>query len=212
MSLCSLRAPRAVGSAHVWFAVSLAAWGCGGARPRAPGSASSASSPSASPSASPSTPSLTSTPPSSPQVAAAARELLGRWRCTGEVFGPDGPSPSTATLEATLVLGGAWLVTELSVVAGKYPYQFIAYRTFEPSSQSWVTFIADNLGGHATSRSADGVTWLGTSSSPMKIRDAERARAPSQLDMLGQYSLDGGVTWSTGYELSCAKRDGADVL
>lgn len=177
-----------------WFisslaiSVSLSALGCRHGRPAAP------------------------TPPSpataSPSLTTAAGALVGAWQCNGSVYGPDGPSPSTATLVAGLALDGAWLQTELAVISGKYPYKFTWYRTFETSSRTWVTFIADNLSGHAFARSSDGITWIGTSTGPMgemKIRDSETMLAASRMRMLGQYSLDGGDHWSTGYELSCAK-------
>lgn len=141
-------------------------------------------------------------------LAEAARALVGTWDCRGSVFGPEGPSPSRVSLETRPALDGAWLHTEFAVTSGKYPYEFSAYRTFQASSGAWVSLIADNLGGHTVSRSADGVTWTGTSSSPMgelQIKDSENVLAPGKLALLGQYSLDGGATWSTGYELACTK-------
>lgn len=39
----------------------------------------------------------------------------------------------------------------------------------------------------------------------LKIRDSEALLAPGKLTLLGQYSLDGGTSWSTGYELSCVR-------
>lgn len=143
-----------------------------------------------------------------PELADAAATLAGTWDCRGSVFGPEGPSPSTVILDARLVLNDTWLQTDFAVASGRYPYGFTAHRTFEASSGSWVSLIVDNLGGHATSRSADGITWTGASRGPMgemQIRDSETMLSPGRMIMVGQYSLDGGTSWSTGYELSCER-------
>ena len=132
---------------------------------------------------------------------------MGTWRCSGSIYGPDGPSLSEASLNVRFDLDHAWLLTELVVSAGRYKYNFHAYRTFDRPSNKWVNVIVDNLGGHAVSWSADGATWTGESRGPMgemAIRDTETTVAPGGLTMRGQYSLD-GKAWSTGYDLSCKK-------
>lgn len=182
------------------FACSLLCLACGNLSHAAPAAAAA----SAPPAPSPSSEAATGASP----LAEAATTLTGTWSCRGAVVGPEGPSPSTARLEASLALDDSWLRTELVVSSGKYPYAFTAYRTFEAASQTWRSVIVDNLGGHSVSRSTDGVTWTGLSSSRMgelTIRDTEKVHAPGSLTMLGQYSLDGGESWSTGYELSCSR-------
>ena len=97
-------------------------------------------------------------------------------------------------LDTRLVLDDARLRTDFVVASGRYPYELTAHRTFEVSSGTWVSLIVDNLGGHAASRSADGITWTGTSRGPMgemQIRDSETMLSPGRMIMLGQYSLDG---------------------
>jgi hypothetical protein len=141
-------------------------------------------------------------------VSEAARALVGTWRCSGALHGHDGAaSPSEVSLEVKLDLDAAWLKAELRVTSGKYAYGFNAYRTFDPSASQWVAVIVDNLGGHAVSRSADGVTWTGESTGPMgkiQIRDTETLVSAGEMKMLGQYSPD-AESWSTGYDLSCRK-------
>ena len=142
-------------------------------------------------------------------LADAARALAGTWRCSGSVYGPDGAAASEVSVNVRLDAGldEAWLQTTFAVATGKYKYKFASHRTFDSSSNKWVNVIVDNLGGHAVSRSTDGVTWTGDSSGPMgtmKIRDTETFISPGKLKMLGQYSLDGS-SWSTGYDLSCDK-------
>ncbi|WP_395847388.1 DUF1579 domain-containing protein [Cystobacter fuscus] len=141
-------------------------------------------------------------------LADAARALAGTWRCNGAIYGGDGAaSPSKVTLNVSLGLDKAWLQTEFVVSSGKYKYNFNSYRTFDTSSSKWVNVIVDNLGGHAVSSSTDGVIWTGESSGPMgkmEIRDTETLVSPGEVNMLGQYSLD-GRNWSTGYELSCKR-------
>lgn len=164
----------------------------------APAAASAAATP---PSAEPAT-------AASSALAEAATALQGAWSCHGSVVGPEGPSPSSARLAATLALDGTWLRTELVVTAGKYPYEFTAYRTFQSSVGTWLSLIVDNLGGHSVSRSTDGALWTGTSSSAMgelQIKDSETLLAPGKLALLGQYSLDGGTSWNTGYDLTCQR-------
>jgi hypothetical protein len=141
-------------------------------------------------------------------LADAARALAGTWACTGSVYGADGaPSPSQASLTVALELDDAWLRTELAVLSGEHRYKFRAYRTFDTVSNEWVNVIVDNLRGHARSSSADGVTWQGESSGPMgtmTIKDSEILASPGEVDIVGQYSLD-GRSWRTGYDLSCTK-------
>ncbi|MEY4548096.1 MAG: hypothetical protein RL685_4291 [Pseudomonadota bacterium] len=169
------------------IACALPALGCGAAKATPPGSEPATAGTSA--------------------LAEAASALAGAWRCSGAVYGPDGPSPSEVALEVGLDLDRAWLRTAFVVSSGKYKYSFNAYRTFDPSVNHWVNVIVDNLGGRALSASADGVTWTGESSGPMgnmKIRDTETLVAPGELRMLGEYSLEAG-SWSAGYELSCKR-------
>lgn len=141
-------------------------------------------------------------------LADTARTLAGTWNCSGSVYGADGAaSPSKVTLDVSLGLDSAWLQTRFVVSSGKYKYNFNSYRTFDTSSSKWVNVIVDNLGGHAVSWSTDGVVWSGESSGPMgkmEIRDTETIVSPGEVNMLGQYSLD-GRNWGTGYELSCKK-------
>jgi hypothetical protein len=141
-------------------------------------------------------------------LAEAARALVGTWRCSGSLSGTDGTaSPSEVALEVKLDLDEAWLKAELRVTSGKYAYGFNAYRTFDPSASQWVHVIVDNMGGHAVSRSADGVIWTGESTGPMgkiQIRDTETLVSAGELKMLGQYSPN-GESWTTGYDLSCRK-------
>lgn len=187
------------------LACSLLSLGCGSASHAAPAPATPGASTA---SASAPAPDGERRAPASPALAEAAATLQGTWRCRGSVAGPEGPSPSTVSLQATLALHDTWLRTDFVVTSGKYPYQFTAYRTFDPSSQSWLSLIADNLGGHTVSRSADGVTWTGTASSRMgelQIRDSESLLAPGELKLRGEYSADGGQSFHTGYELSCAR-------
>lgn len=103
-------------------------------------------------------------------------------------------------------LDSAWLRTTFTVTSGKYPYKFISYRTFDASAKVWTNVIVDNLRGLATSKSADGATWLGESSGPMgamKIRDTESIVSAQKMRMRGEYSRDGG--WALGYELGCER-------
>lgn len=167
-----------------------------------------ARSPGDTPSTTPSTTASEEVPASTPALAEAARTLAGRWRCRGSVVGPEGPSASVVVVDAELDLGGTWIQTRFSVESGRYPYEFTAYRTFDTTSGSWVSLIVDNLGGHTVSRSTDGVAWTGSSRTPMgelPIRDTETLLASDRMHMLGQYSTDGGASWSTGYDLSCER-------
>ncbi|GEN10571.1 hypothetical protein SAMN05443572_103259 [Myxococcus fulvus] len=140
-------------------------------------------------------------------IADAARELTGTWTCSGSIHGPSGASPSEVRFEARLELDKAWLRTDFVTVSGEYPYKFTSYRTFDATSRTWRNVILDNMGGEATSSSTDGSTWVGESTGPMgrmKIQDTERLVSPGKLTLRGQYSMD-GVSWSTGYDLTCEK-------
>lgn len=182
-------------------ACTLLSLGCGSPSHAAPAPAAASAAATAPASAQPATPAASA-------LAEAAAALQGTWQCHGSVVGPEGPSQSKVEVRAALALGEAWLRTELQVVSGKYPYAFTSYRTYQPAAQAWLSVIVDNLGGHTVSRSADGVTWTGTASSPMgelHIKDTETLHAPGKLTLLGQYSQDGGASYGTGYELSCER-------
>lgn len=143
----------------------------------------------------------------SPALVEANANLAGTWRCTGSVFGPEGASPSEASLEVAPFLDGAWLQSKLAVTSGKYHYKFDAFRSFNATTQTWTSVIIDNLGGHAASSSGDAIAWTGKATSPMgtmDIRDTETFVSQGELKMLGQYSQDGS-TWSTGYDLICRR-------
>lgn len=189
----SFRSHRVVICPFASVACSLALLGCGGS-PAAAG-------------ASPPTlePDLRAPSP----LAQAATALAGTWHCRGSVHGPDGPAPSEVILDfrRDVELDEAWLQAVFAVSSGKYDYRFTSYRTFDTASSTWVNVIVDNLGGHTVSRSTDGVVWTGESSGPMggmKIRDTEARVSAFELNLLGQYSVD-GKRWKTGYDLSCAK-------
>jgi hypothetical protein len=141
-------------------------------------------------------------------LAQADETLRGTWHCTGAIHGPDGAAESEVTVNVALdrELDGAWLRTTFTVTSGKYPYKFTSYRTFDASANVWTNVIVDNLRGLATSKSADGATWLGESSGPvgaMKIRDTETIVSAHKMRMRGEYSRDGG--WALGYELGCER-------
>lgn len=190
------------------MACSLVLLGCGGTPPTPLAPAATAAATATEATTAPISPEAEPAITTASAVAEAAEALAGTWDCNGSVFGPEGPSPSRVTLDTKLALDSAWLQTEFAVASGSYPYKFNAYRTFVASSGTWVNLIVDNLGGHTLSESTDSITWTGTSTSPMgemKIKDSETLHSPGKMTLLGQYSLDDGTTWNTGYELSCER-------
>ena len=66
-------------------------------------------------------------------------------------------------------------------------------------------------GGHTTSwgTMADKkMTWEGDArcrGNDVKIRDTEEMTAPKEMKVLGEYSKDGGKTWSKDHEATCKK-------
>ncbi|MCP3169081.1 DUF1579 domain-containing protein [Myxococcus qinghaiensis] len=140
-------------------------------------------------------------------LADAAKDLTGRWTCSGSVHGPGGASPSEVTVEFRPDLDKAWLRTDFAVSSGEYKYKFTSYRTFDAASRKWMNVIIDNLGGYSTSSSTDGITWVGESSGPMgkmSIKDTEHVVSPGEMNMRGEYAQE-GLNWSTGYTLSCKR-------
>jgi hypothetical protein len=148
-------------------------------------------------------------PAPAPELVAAAKVQVGTWRCTGNVFGPDGqPRATKAIIKTKLDLDKYWLTSSFAETTGKNKFKFTSYKTFDASSKKWSSVMVDNWGGHAVSSSSDGIAWEGTSHSPMgtmKSKDSETVVSPKEIKMVGQYSNDNGKTWVNGYDLTCKK-------
>jgi hypothetical protein len=148
-------------------------------------------------------------PQPAPELAAAAKASSGTWRCKGNVYGPDGTArPSTGVSKTKVDLDKFWITTSFAETTGKNKFKFTTYRTFDPASKKWTSIMVDNWGGYQVSTSTDGVTWEGTSNSPMgvvKAKDTETLVSPKEQHLVGQYSKDNGKTWVNGYDVTCKK-------
>jgi hypothetical protein len=152
-------------------------------------------------------------PTPSAEVAAAVKANTGTWKCTGKVMMPDGTSMDMkATMKAKFALDRFWAQMSFAETK-KNGYKFESYRTFD--GKKWHDITVDNMGGSSVS-SSDGpkdgkTTWTGTSRDPMmgehQVKHHEEAVGTTgkEMKVWGEYSMDKGKTWKTGYEAVCKK-------
>jgi hypothetical protein len=159
------------------------------------------------------------TPP--PELAAAAKQQAGNWKCTGKgAMDPAKPTEMTefkGTYKAALdgTLDKFWIKGEWNATAGKIKMKGFIYQTYDPMGKKWHRIMIDNWGMSGTDSSVglpagatEGkVVWEGDSrmgSNMIKSRTTEEIAAKS-MKMTAEASMDGGKKFMTGMEMTCTK-------
>lgn len=84
--------------------------------------------------------------------------FVGTWHCTGTAFAsPWGPEhPTTATVNGSWILGGAWLqieYTEAKTAKNPHPYAVHDLMSYDQEPKAFVSGSVDDMGGYATAQS-----------------------------------------------------------
>ncbi|MBV8546128.1 MAG: DUF1579 family protein [Acidobacteria bacterium] len=84
--------------------------------------------------------------------------FAGSWQCTGTAFAsPMGPEhPTRSTVNASWVLGGAWLqlnYTEAKTAKNPHPFALRALWSYDEEPKAFVSGTVDNMGGYSTQQS-----------------------------------------------------------
>ncbi|MGE0546533.1 MAG: DUF1579 family protein [Kofleriaceae bacterium] len=183
------------------------------AKPAAPAKAPPAAPPAVKP-ADMAKPPAMEMPKPAPELTAAAKAMVGTWRCTGNaMMDPSGQAaPMTATMKSKVELDGFWIHDTFDGKMGKMKFKFEAYSTYDPSSKKWRRLMISNDGGQSTGWSdglkdnkmmfnLESVGPMGTSlfRDYMEIVDARNIKAS------GEVSMDKGKTWMKVYDMACKK-------
>jgi hypothetical protein len=155
-------------------------------------------------------------PPEAPaELADMAKNMAGSWKCTGqaELGGQMMDVKATITHKVDPNLNKFWINTSFTGTAGKLPpFKFFGYTTYDATAKKLWRVNVNGRGGHgwAWGTMADKkVTWEGEARWPggvdVKVRESEEMVSPKEVKVLGEYSKDGGKTWSKDHEASCKK-------
>jgi len=158
-------------------------------------------------------------PPKPPEAPAEltdfAKGMGGTWKCTGqaELGGQMMDVKATITHKVDPNLNKFWVVSNFVGTAGKMPpFKFTGYLTYDATAKKLWRVSVNGRGGHgwAWGTIADKkITWEGESRWPtgvdVKSRDTDEMVSPKEMKVLGEYSKDGGKTWSKDHEAVCKK-------
>ena len=150
-----------------------------------------------------------------PELAEMAKGMAGTWKCTGqaEMGGQMLDVKATITHRVDPNLNKFWVVSNFIGTAAKMPaFKFTGYMTYDATAKKLWRTAVNARGGHgwAWGTIADKkVTWEGEQRWPsgvdVKARDTEEMVSPKEMKVLGEYSKDGGKTWSKDHEAVCKK-------
>ena len=154
-----------------------------------------------------------------PEIAAAAKLMIGSYTCKGVDMNPDGSSrPSVAKMKISVELNGYYILVDLAEQKSKdnaTPLQAKMYRTYDATSKKWTnTIIATAPGGPETMTSTDAmgtgpVTWTGSGTyagQSFTERSHEEPDASTKsVHVWGEFSMDGGKTFQKDYDTTCKK-------
>jgi hypothetical protein len=140
--------------------------------------------------------------------------MNGAWKCVGqaEIGGQMMDVKATITHKVDTNLNKFWIQTAFVGTAGKLPpMKFTGYTTMDPATKKLWRVSVNGRGGHGTQTGtmADKkVTWEGDSHWPsgdVKTRETEEMISAKEIKVVGEYSKDGGKTWSKDHEATCKK-------
>jgi hypothetical protein len=153
-------------------------------------------------------------PEAPPEIAAMAKSMAGTWKCTGqaEMGGQMNDVKATITFKVEPTLSKFWMQANFVGTAGKMPpFKFTTFTTYDSATQKFWRTNINARGGHAVSTGTmtdKKVSWEGDAkwmAGDVKIRDTEEMVSPKEFKVFGEYSKDGGKTWTKDHEATCKK-------
>jgi hypothetical protein len=154
-------------------------------------------------------------PPKPPQeMADMIKGMSGTWRCTGtaEVMGQMKDVKATITHKSDL--NGWYVRSDFTGTVPKEklpPMKFTMYTTYDASTKKLWRVSVGGMGGHTvfTGTMADKkMSWEGDArwrDTDVKVRNSEEVVSPKEVKVMGEYSKDGGKTWTKDHEATCKK-------
>ena len=153
-----------------------------------------------------------------PEIADAAKAMVGSYKCKGVDFNPDGSSrPSLSTMKISSELDGFYILVDLQEQKTKEnatPFKAKMYRTYDAEAKKWTnTMLATAPGGPLTMTTTDAmggqVTWTGSfqmmgHAFTEKSHEEPDAKTKS-VHIWGEFSMDGGKTFNKDYDITCKK-------
>jgi hypothetical protein len=154
-------------------------------------------------------------PKPAPELLAAAKDMSGKWKCSGKGFaGPAGPEHKTeATMNWKLDLDKFWLegtYEEKKTKDNPHPFKLVEYRSFDASQKKWVSVGVDNMGmwAQGTGEMADKqMKWdmkANGMGMTMPMHVTAEMKSPKELHISGEMSMD-GKEFKPMFESSCKK-------
>jgi hypothetical protein len=144
-----------------------------------------------------------------------AKGMAGTWKCTGqaEIMGQMIDVKATITNKVDPTLGAFWINTQFVGTAPKMPPMKSSwYTTYNSNDKKLYRVMMNSRGGvsMAWGTMADKkTTWEGESHWPdgtaAKMRATEEMTSPKEMHAMGEYSKDGGKTWSKDHDATCKK-------
>ena len=151
-------------------------------------------------------------PKPSQEMVDMIKGMSGTWKCTGqaEIMGTMMDVKATITHKSDL--NGWWVRSDFTGTAGKLPpMKFTMYTTYDATTKKLWRTQASAMGNHSVSTGtmADKkVSWEGDahwSVGDVKTRATEEMVSAKEVHIVGEYSKDGGKTWSKDHEATCKK-------
>ena len=149
------------------------------------------------------------------ELTAMAKQMTGSWKCTGqaELMGTMLDVKATITHKADRNLNNFWIQASFVGTAGKLPpFKFTTYTTYDATAKKLWRVSVNARGGHGAAWgtiAGTKTTWEGDArwvgGVDVKIRETHEVVSPKEVKVMGEYSKDGGKTWSKDHEAACKK-------
>ncbi len=157
-------------------------------------------------------------PDPDPTFLAAAKKMVGNWKCKGNGYAPDGTAmPTTATMKYSLDLDKMWLKGQLTIPKSKGMKRAMkdtSYRTYSAQDKKWYEVSVSNMGGWSSATSsgpdAGGKTeWDVTTNMFGQTFSAHDYEEPgtkkNTMHIWGEVSMDGGKSFVKEFDVTCSK-------
>jgi hypothetical protein len=153
-----------------------------------------------------------------PELADFAKKMGGTWKCTGqaEVMGQMIDVNATITHKVDATLNKFWIQTSFSGSAAKMPkappMKSLWYTSYDPNAKKLWRVTMNARGGHGWELgtvSDTKLSWEGeqhwADGTDAKVRGTEEWVSPKEVKAVGEYSKDGGKTWTKDHDATCKK-------
>ena len=152
--------------------------------------------------------------PKPPQeLADLQKKMVGTWKCTGKVMGPDNQMrDTTGNIQFSVDLDKWWSKSSLTETGTKTPYKFESFTTYDAAQKKWVEIAIDNMGGYGMYTSEgpkDNVsTWTGTSTGmghSVQSKSVRTMVSDKDVKREDSMSMDNGKNWTSTVSVECKK-------